>query len=63
MAAWYDEQLEAQARAYDRSQARLFLLRFALAFRVGGGFLDVGTGRARWRRGCGGGSRSRFRGP
>ena len=32
MPAAFDERREAQARAYDRSQALLFLLRFALLF-------------------------------
>lgn len=32
MGSWYDEQREAQARAYDRAQGILFLVRFALLF-------------------------------
>ena len=32
MGSWYDEQREAQARAYDRAQGVLFIVRFALLF-------------------------------
>lgn len=46
MAAWYDEQREAQARAYDRSQALLFLLRFALLFALAAVFWMSGASRA-----------------
>lgn len=55
MAAWYDERLEAQARAYDRAQALLFLLRFALLFALAGVFWATG-----WSRALGEGLRSRF---
>ena len=46
MAAWYDEQREAQARAYDRSQALLFLLRFALLFALAVAFWLSGLSRS-----------------
>lgn len=46
MAAWYDERLEAQARAYDRSQGLLFLLRFALLFALAAAFWMSGLSRA-----------------
>ena len=46
MAAWYDERREAQARAYDRSQALLFLLRFALLFALAAVFWMSGASRA-----------------
>ena len=46
MAAWYDERLEAQARARDRSQALLFLLRFALLFALAAIFWMSGLSRS-----------------
>ena len=46
MAAWYDERREAQARAYDRAQAVLFLLRFALLFALAALFWLTGWSRA-----------------
>ena len=46
MAAWYDERREAQARAYDRAQARLFLLRFALLLALAALFWTSGLSRA-----------------
>ncbi len=46
MAAWYDERREAQARAYDRIQGRLFLLRFALLFALSAVFWMSGLSRA-----------------
>lgn len=46
MAAWYDEQREAQARSYDRSQAFLFILRFALLFALATVFWMSGLSRA-----------------
>ena len=46
MAAWYDERKEAQARAYDRIQALLFLLRFALMFALAALFWMSGLSRA-----------------
>ncbi|HAL92000.1 MAG TPA: hypothetical protein DCM68_03125 [Verrucomicrobia bacterium] len=46
MAAWYDERREAQVRAYDRSQALLFLLRFALLFVLAAAFWMSGGSRA-----------------
>lgn len=46
MAAWYDEQHEARARAYDRAQAVLFLLRFALLFALAAVFWISGLSRA-----------------
>lgn len=46
MAVWYDERREAQARAYDRSQALLFLLRFALLFVLAAAFWMSGGSRA-----------------
>ena len=45
MAVWYDERLEEQARAYDRSQALLFLLRFALLFGLAVAFWMSGFSR------------------
>ncbi len=45
MAVWYDEGLEEQARAYDRSQALLFLLRFALLFGLAVAFWMSGFSR------------------
>lgn len=46
MAGWYDEAREAQARDYDRSQALLFLLRFALLFALAAVFWMSGASRA-----------------
>ena len=46
MEAWCDERREAQARAYDRSQALLFLLRFALLFALAAVFWLSGFSRA-----------------
>jgi hypothetical protein len=46
MAAWYDERREAEARAYDRSQAVLFLVRFALLFALAAVFWASGWSRA-----------------
>ena len=46
MAAWHDERLEAQARAYERSQAWLFLLRFALLFALAAVFWISGLSRS-----------------
>lgn len=46
MAAWYDERREALARSYDRSQALLFLLRFALLFALAAVFWTSGLSRA-----------------
>ncbi len=45
MAVWYDKRLEEQARAYDRSQALLFLLRFALLFGLAVAFWMSGFSR------------------
>ena len=45
MAAWYVERREALARSYDRSQALLFLLRFALLFALAAVFY-LAQGRA-----------------
>ena len=55
MAAWYDEQREAQARAYDRAQAILFLVRFALLFALAAVFWLSG-----WSRALGAGLRNWF---
>ncbi len=46
MEGWYDERREAQARAYDRAQAVLFLLRFALLFALAALFWLTGWSRA-----------------
>jgi STE24 endopeptidase len=46
MGSWYDERLEAQARAYDRSQALLFLARFALLFALAAVFWMSGWSRS-----------------
>lgn len=46
MAAWYDERQEAQARAYERSQALLFLIRFALLFALAALFWMSGLSRS-----------------
>lgn len=46
MAAWYDERLEAQARAYDRAQALLFLLRFTLLLALATVFWVSGVSRS-----------------
>ena len=46
MAGWYDEQREAQARAYELAHARLFLLRFALLFALAAAFWGAGWSRA-----------------
>ncbi len=46
MAGWHDERLEAQARAYDRSQALLFLLRFALLLAMAAAFWASGLSAA-----------------
>ena len=46
MAAWHDERREAQARAYERSQAWLFLLRFALLFALAAVFWMSGLSRS-----------------
>jgi hypothetical protein len=46
MAAWYDERLETQARVRDRSQALLFLLRFALLFALAAFFWASGLSRS-----------------
>lgn len=46
MPAGFDERREAQARAYDRSQALLFLLRFALLFALAAVFWTSGWSRA-----------------
>ena len=45
MEAWYDERLEEQARTYDRSQALLFVLRFALMFGLAAAFWMSGFSR------------------
>ena len=45
MAAWYDERREARARAYDRLQGLLFLLRFALLFALATLFWTSGLAR------------------
>ena len=45
MPAWYDERREARARAYDRAQALLFLLRFALLFALAAAFWASGASR------------------
>ena len=45
MEAWYDGRLEEQARAYDRSQALLFVLRFALMFGLAVAFWMSGFSR------------------
>lgn len=55
MAAWYDERLEARARAYERSQALLFLLRFFLLFALAAAFWMSG-----WSQDLAQGLRSRF---
>ena len=46
MEGWYDERREAQARAYDRAQAVLFLLRFVLLFALAALFWLTGWSRA-----------------
>ena len=46
MAAWYDEGEERLARAYDRQQGLLFILRFALLFALAAGFWTSGWSRA-----------------
>ncbi|MDD3440274.1 MAG: hypothetical protein EOM10_02025 [Opitutae bacterium] len=46
MGSWYDERREAQARAYDRAQAVLFLVRFALLFALAAVFWLSGWSRA-----------------
>ena len=45
MPAAFDERREAQARAYDRGQALLFLLRFALLFALAAAFWTTGGSR------------------
>lgn len=45
MSAWYDERREAQARAYDQAQARLFVLRFAFLFALAAVFWLTGWSR------------------
>jgi hypothetical protein len=45
-AVWYDERREAQVRAYDHSQALLFLLRFALLFALAAVFWMSGWSRS-----------------
>jgi len=45
-ASWVDERREAQARAYDRSQALLYLLRFGLLFALAVAFWMSGFSRA-----------------
>ena len=45
MEAWYDGRLEEQARAYDRSQALLFVLRFSLMFGLAVAFWMSGFSR------------------
>jgi len=45
-ASWVDERREAQARAYDRSQALLYLLRFGLLFALAAAFWMSGFSRA-----------------
>ena len=55
MAAWYDERLEAQARAYEQAQAILFLVRFALLFALAAVFWMSG-----WSRALGAGLRNWF---
>ena len=46
MSGWYDERREARARAYDRAQARLFVLRFAFLFALAAIFWLTGWSRA-----------------
>ena len=46
MEAWYDEGREVRARAYERSQAFLFLLRFALLFALAAAFWTSGLSRS-----------------
>lgn len=46
MESWYDEGREARARAYERSQAFLFLLRFALLFALAAAFWTSGLARS-----------------
>lgn len=46
MTAWYNEEKESQARAYDRIQAQLFLLRFALLFAAAAAFWLSGLAEA-----------------
>lgn len=46
MGSWYDERREAQARAYDRAQALLFLARFVLLFALAALFWMSGWSRA-----------------
>ncbi len=46
MASWYDERRAALARSYDRSQALLFLLRFALLFALAAAFWTSGLSRS-----------------
>ena len=55
MEGWYDERLEERARAYDRLQGLLFLLRFALMFALAAGFWTSG-----WSRALAEGLRDRF---
>ena len=55
MAAWYDEGLEARARAADRLRGGLFLLRFALLFAMAAVFWTSG-----WSRALAEGLRGRF---
>jgi STE24 endopeptidase len=55
MAPWYDEEREARARAYERTQALLFLLRFALLFALAATFWMSG-----WSQELAAGLRSRF---
>ncbi len=46
MEAWYDERRAAQAQAYERAQARLFLLRFGLLFALAALFWTSGGSHA-----------------
>jgi STE24 endopeptidase len=46
MGTWYDERLEAQARAYERSQSLLFVARFVLLFALAAVFWTSGWSRA-----------------
>ena len=46
MATWYDEAREAQARAYERDQGGLYLLRFGLLFALAALFWVSGWSQA-----------------
>ncbi len=46
MTAWYNAEKESQARAYDRIQGQLFLLRFGLLFAAAAAFWLSGLAEA-----------------